>query len=200
MRPCARLMISRARASFPEYLLHRFPLRKLVDQLIEVANFLHPWILNIFHADAADHPCNQIPQRIQSRGLTKELLEAGFRLQFGVEFLLGVARQPADDLIDLGSGASFPLRLGDIVRIDAGKACGIDSMLRYDVPLPVAPIARTRLCFQCAGLSNWRRTDSNLPAALHPFLFSTSALRNKNRWILPLGVFGNSPTKSISRG
>ncbi|MGY2996566.1 hypothetical protein ACVWWD_005373 [Mesorhizobium sp. URHB0026] len=51
-----------------------------------------------------------------------------------------------------------------------------------------------------ASLSNWRRTDSNLPAALQPFLFSTSAMRNKNRWILPLGVFGNSPTKSISRG
>src|SRR3546814_6844517 len=50
------------------------------------------------------------------------------------DLLLGVTRQPADDLIDFGFGAAFLFRLSNIVRIHASKADGIDSMLRHEVP------------------------------------------------------------------
>ena len=52
----------------------------------------------------------------------EESLEISFlfekvRLKLG----LRVARQPAENLIDLGLGAPLLLRLGDVVRIDARK-------------------------------------------------------------------------------
>src|SRR5262245_58216205 len=45
-------------------LVHRFSFCQLVDQFIEVANFLHGWFFDVFHADPTDHTSDQSSRRI----------------------------------------------------------------------------------------------------------------------------------------
>lgn len=40
---------------FSEDLLHCLALREFVDEFIQIADFLHHGILNVFHANTADH-------------------------------------------------------------------------------------------------------------------------------------------------
>ena len=61
-------------ASGPQDLVHRLSLGELVDQLVEVADLLHQWIVDVFDTHPADHSCDQRGIRIEARG-GKEVLE-----------------------------------------------------------------------------------------------------------------------------
>src|SRR5690606_1840084 len=50
-------------------LFHRLTFSKLIDKLIEIADFPHDRILDIFDAYAADHSGNKIAKRIECRGI-----------------------------------------------------------------------------------------------------------------------------------
>lgn len=58
LRKCAdgprRLVRPCGLDSLPEYLLDGPALGKLVDELVQLADLLHQWILDVFHPDAAD--------------------------------------------------------------------------------------------------------------------------------------------------
>jgi hypothetical protein len=60
---------------FPQNLLHLFSLCQLIDQLIQIANFLHGGFFDVFHSDTADHTFDQSPRRIQLGGFRVEGLE-----------------------------------------------------------------------------------------------------------------------------
>ena len=40
-------------------LVHRFALRQLIDQFVQVANFPHRWLLDVLHTDTANHAFDQ---------------------------------------------------------------------------------------------------------------------------------------------
>ncbi|EHK74351.1 hypothetical protein SM0020_29375 [Sinorhizobium meliloti CCNWSX0020] len=63
--------------------------------------------------------------------MRKEVLEAGVLRQLVVQGVWAISRQPTDDFIDLRLRASFLLRLGDIVGIDARDADRIDAMFLH---------------------------------------------------------------------
>lgn len=58
----------------------------------------------------------------------EEGLETGFLRDVTVQAFLGVARQPADDLVDFGLGAALLLGLCDIRRVHAGEAHGVHAL------------------------------------------------------------------------
>ena len=61
---------------------------------------------------------------------------------------------------------------------------------------PTAGLSLPRACEGGAGERRQELQCAGFPSSCAAF----SALRSRNRWILPLGVFGNSLTKAISRG
>ena len=57
--------------------VHRFSLRQLIDQFVQVANFSHGWLFDILHSDTANHAFNRGSRRINFRGLFKECFKVG---------------------------------------------------------------------------------------------------------------------------
>ena len=78
---------------------------------------------------AADDAFDECPIRIHLGRLVEEGLEVGLLFDLGFEPFLGVAGQPADDLVDLSLRAALVLGLGHVVGIHGRKGSGIDPML-----------------------------------------------------------------------
>jgi hypothetical protein len=57
----------------PQDLLDRLPFRKLVNQLVQVADLLHQRVIDLFNANTADDSLDQRTVRMQSRRMTKAL-------------------------------------------------------------------------------------------------------------------------------
>lgn len=135
---CLGTMVTRRCAKaklLPQDFLHLFALREFVDQLVEIADLAHQRLLDLFDPHAADNALDQFPRRIEFRRLGEEGLEVGLLFDMRIERSLRVARQPADDLVDLGLGPVLLLCLGDVVRIDAGETHGINAVLGHGVKL-----------------------------------------------------------------
>src|SRR3546814_5807957 len=82
---------------------------------------------------SSDLTGNQLARRVELRRRRKEILETRALRQLGLERLLAIARQPAENLVDLGLGAPLLLRLGDIMRIHAREAERIDAVLVHAI-------------------------------------------------------------------
>src|SRR5690606_33307297 len=119
----------------PQDLVHRLTPGEFVDQLVEVADFAHQRLFDIFDPDAADHPLDQAARAVHRGSLAKKVAQICLGRDQLLELLLAVTRQPADDLVDLGLGAPLALRLGDIMRIDAREAVLIDPLAPHRRPL-----------------------------------------------------------------
>jgi len=102
-------------------LLHRLAFCQLVDELVQPADLLHQRVVDLFHANAADHALDQRRVGVQGRRLMEEGLEVALPLDLLLQALLVVARQPADDLVDLFLRAVLALRLLDVQRVDLGE-------------------------------------------------------------------------------
>src|SRR5215218_10486971 len=111
-----------------EDLLHRLASGKLVDELVEVADLLHEWVLDFFYADAADHAGDELPRRVQRGSFGEEPLEVRALLQLRVEFALAVAGQPAQDRVNLLLRPALLLDLADVERVHARDARPVDPM------------------------------------------------------------------------
>jgi hypothetical protein len=64
----------------PQDRFHLLPFCELVDQLVEVANFLHQRIFDIFHAHPAHYAFDERTIWMHGRCLRKEGLKVGFLL------------------------------------------------------------------------------------------------------------------------
>jgi hypothetical protein len=93
----------------PQNHLRCFALRKLVDQLIQVANLPHCGLFDVLHPDTTNHSFDQSPRRIQVR----RFCEVGFNvcsfLELDFELFLVIARQPTNDFVDFCFRASLSL-------------------------------------------------------------------------------------------
>ena len=78
---------------FSQNFLHRSTLGEFVDQFVQVADFPHCGFLDVFHADAADHSCNQRSRGIHLRRMREEILEVCVLRQLIIQRLLAVPRQ-----------------------------------------------------------------------------------------------------------
>src|SRR3546814_18466587 len=78
----------------PQYLRHRLPLGEFVDQLVEIAQLAHQRLFDSLDTDAANHPRDQRPRRVELRGRGKEVLERDRKS--------GVAGKSVSGRVDLG--------------------------------------------------------------------------------------------------
>src|SRR5690606_15049968 len=101
--------------------LHRLALGELVDELVEITNLAHQGLLDVFDTDAADDASDERPGRIEPR-FPEERLEVGLRREPRFELLLIVAREPTNDLVDLGLRTPLLLGLRYVERIHAREA------------------------------------------------------------------------------
>src|SRR5690606_28672478 len=111
-----------ARRSAAQDLVHRLPLRELVDQLVEVADLAHERIFDLLHAHATDHAFDELARRVKLRGLVEEQLEILLLLQLALQLSLAVASLPADDRIHLVTRAALLLRLFEVQGVNAREA------------------------------------------------------------------------------
>src|SRR5690606_40003654 len=65
--------------------LHRLAAGEFVDELVEIADFAHERVFDLFDADAADHALNQRARRVEGRGVGEEGLEIRSRFQDGLK-------------------------------------------------------------------------------------------------------------------
>src|SRR5699024_4747451 len=73
---------------------HRLPLGQLVHQLVQVSDFPHQRVLDLFDPDAADLPGDPDPVRIQGRSLAEKVAVAERRLLQPGQVLRGIACEP----------------------------------------------------------------------------------------------------------
>ena len=109
--------------SLPQDLLHRPAPGELVDQLVQVADLPHQRVFDVLDPDAAHHARDQRAVRMQGRGLGKKGRDVDLPLDLLLQARLVIARQPADDPVDLFIRALLSLRLLHVQRVDLGKGC-----------------------------------------------------------------------------
>src|SRR3569832_794114 len=85
----ARSRIIRRRLG-AQHLLHRSPLRQLVDELVEVPDLPHQRILDLLDPYTTDDAGDLADVRMQRRGFGEEGLEVRFALDLFDERLRGV--------------------------------------------------------------------------------------------------------------
>src|SRR5262245_44184423 len=93
---------NRYRFSWPNVLLaqnflHRFSFRELINQLVQIANFLHQRIVDFFNANAAHNAFDERTIWMNGRCLSKKGFEIVFFFDLLLQSLLGIAGQPAND-------------------------------------------------------------------------------------------------------
>src|SRR5688572_436893 len=131
-------------SDLPQDLLHRPSFCQLVDQLVEITNALHDRVLNLLNTDTAYRARHERARGIHP-GFGNEGLDVRPLLENAIQLLLGVASQPADDLVDLGFRASLFFGFRDIVRIDTGKTHRVDALERGTIGLHGDECYRTQV-------------------------------------------------------
>ena len=81
------------KALFAQNLFHGFALGQLVDELVQIADFPHGFVLNFFHPNTANHAFNQARVRLEARRLGIERLNVNFRVDC---FLQAFRRMPGE--------------------------------------------------------------------------------------------------------
>lgn len=88
-------------------------------------------MLDFLDPNAAHHAFDQRDIRIHLRCVAKESLEVVFRSDLLPQAFFGIARQPANDLIDFLPGTLFGLGLPDVHRIQAREFDGENLVLAH---------------------------------------------------------------------
>ena len=70
--------MTRKSTLLPQNLLHRFSFCELINQLVQVAKFLHQRILNFFYANTAHDACDQLTVGMKGWCLNIKGLDIGF--------------------------------------------------------------------------------------------------------------------------
>lgn len=117
----------------PQNLLHRFALRQLVNQLIQIANLAHYPVLDVFYPNSADHSLDRRSLWIGSRRFCVESFKVRTFLQLFLKLFLTVAGQPTNDLVDLGLGTTLPLGFGNVIRVNLGETCCVEIFFEHGV-------------------------------------------------------------------
>lgn len=86
-------------------------LGQLIHQIVHVSNLPHQRVPDLFDANAADDAGDLAGVGMERWRLAKKCLEVGLPLDLLRECLRAVARQPADDLVNLAPLAPLLLRL-----------------------------------------------------------------------------------------
>ena len=107
--------------SLAQDLVEGFALCELINKLVEIPDFLRDGILNRLDANATHDALDLRTVRIEGRGLLKKGLEINLDRCVLAELFEAVARQPANDRIDLILGPLLPFSLLDVERIDRGE-------------------------------------------------------------------------------
>jgi hypothetical protein len=105
----------------PQDLVHRFASRQFIDKLVEVADFSHEWILDIFDTIATDNSFYEMNIWIHLRSFGKKCLKISHVIQLLLKAFFIIAREPIDYSINLIFGASLFLCLLDIEDVDTRK-------------------------------------------------------------------------------
>lgn len=113
-------------------LLHRLPLRQLIDQLVQVAGFSHDRVFDLLDADAADQALDLRAGGVEAGRLGVEGFEIGPVVQRGFELVGAVAGQPEDDPVDLRLRAALLFRLCNVMRINAGETDCVDAVFCHE--------------------------------------------------------------------
>jgi ribulose-5-phosphate 4-epimerase/fuculose-1-phosphate aldolase len=127
-----------AARSLPQDLLHRLSLGKLVDQLVHVSDPSHQWIFDVLDADATHPPLDERGLWMDPRCFGKEGGEIASFPDLLLQTGLGIAGQPADDLVHLFLRAVLALRLLNIQRIDLGEFDAENSIGLHSPPVALA--------------------------------------------------------------
>src|SRR5262249_958492 len=107
---------------FAQNLLHGFALGELVDELVQIADFPHGFVLDFFHPNAADHACNQARVRLEARRLGIERLNVNFPVDCFLQAFRRMPGEPADYFVHFRLRPTFALGFLYVHRIDARKA------------------------------------------------------------------------------
>src|SRR5687768_14801245 len=126
-------------------LVHGPAFRQLIHQLVQVPDVPHERIFDLRDPDAADDAGDLPGIWMERWRFAEEGLEVLLSFNLLGERLRTVARQPADDFVDLLPGAPFHLGFPDVVGINAGEGRSEDSMLLHGFDLRRAgPLAALR--------------------------------------------------------
>lgn len=116
----SRVAKGRAVLHCPEDLLHLAAFGQLVYELVEVADLAGEGVVDLLDAVTADHAFDECCIGVDG-GLLKEGGKGGFVVDECLQAALVEAREPLNDLVQLGYGSALFLHFGDVVRVDGGK-------------------------------------------------------------------------------
>lgn len=106
-----------------EYLLHHFPFREFIHELVEVADLFHESFFHLFYPISTDNARDEGAIRMEFCFSEKYFKVRLFFEDF-CESVCIVSREPHDDLIEFSFRASLFLDFCDIERIDLGEGHG----------------------------------------------------------------------------
>jgi hypothetical protein len=107
-------------ALFSQNLLHRFSIRDLIYELIEVADFFHESIFHVLDLISTDGARDEGTIRVELR-ITKKGLEIDFFIEYLLQSRCIIASEPFDDLVEFLLGPSLALHFRDVEGIDGSK-------------------------------------------------------------------------------
>ena len=107
--------------SLPQDLVHGLSLGQFIHQLVQVTDLLHEPILDLLHPITADHAGDLRDVRVDEWRAGEESLEVDLFVDLLLQRLFIVAREPVDDGMHLLLRTTLLLRLGDVMRVDAGE-------------------------------------------------------------------------------
>lgn len=113
---------------FPQNLLHWPPLCQFVDEFVQVADFPHERFIDVLNAYATYDPGHKRAEGIEVGCLGKKRLKVAVICKCFSKLLIGIPGEPADDGVDFLLGAALSLYLGNVERVHAGKAGGVDAV------------------------------------------------------------------------
>src|SRR5688500_10365948 len=130
LRPLLRVR-GHINESLPQYLIERFALCELINELVQIANLLQKRVLDFLHSNATHHAFDKRGIWIELWCLGEECLQVILRSDLTLQPFLAVTRQPTDDLIDFFSRAILGFCLPDVQRIEARELDCEDSLLTH---------------------------------------------------------------------
>lgn len=122
-------------SSIAQDLLHRPCFGKFIDHLIKPPNISHQRFLDRFDPDATHHARDHVARGIHFWRSCEEVRDCHGCRQQGVQRLLRMSGQPADDRVDLRPGATLSLCLRHIGGVQSFQRHAVDAV-RHSHPPP----------------------------------------------------------------
>ena len=97
----------------PQNLFHGFALGQFVHQFVQIPDFLHQWVLNGFHFDAADTALDQVAIFVQAGGILEKVAVGKVTFQKMVQVGSGIPGKPGGNFVYFRSGTAFSFCFGN---------------------------------------------------------------------------------------